>query len=124
VSSIQAPPLPPEIPHLTTPNVQVQDEGIAPSGNPFGELEIALGVILNASALSLALGWYGFFCIFPIMIILLLVLGNILKAKRQEYLMRNGVEATRHPVSTALNVIAIFSFLIGLFIGIFVNYTA
>ena len=96
--------------------------GNASSNYPFRDLEISFAILLNITGLSLALGWSGFCCILPICLTIILVLGNILKIKREEYFMKYGLEATRHPAFTIICIIAIFTFLVAIFVGMIVNY--
>jgi hypothetical protein len=104
-------------------NVKIQNPyGVDDSSNyPFQVLEISLAFLLNITGLTLALGWSGFCCLLPVFLTIILVMGNVLKSKREEYFMRLGSEANRHPVFKILCVLAIFSLLVGILVGMVVN---
>lgn len=121
MGSITRPDLPPPASSEVPPVVLIMNGKTTPSTYPFQSLEISFGVILNIAGLSLALGWTGCFCLLPVFLSVALVVGNMLKSKREEYFMRNGSEATRHPASKALYILAIFSFLVGIIFGMVVN---
>jgi len=112
---------PPASPEEVAPVVLFMNGKIAPSTYPFQILDISLGVLLNIAGLSLALGWTGCFCLLPVFLSVTLVVGNMLKSKREEYFMKNGLAATRHPVAIVLYILAIFSFLLGIILGMVVN---
>jgi len=93
----------------------------ASSNYPFQVLEISLGVLMNITGLTLALGWSGFCCLLPIFVMFILVVGNILKSKREEYFMKSGSKANRHPAMKILCILAIFTLSLGILVGMVVN---
>ena len=115
----------PDVPLPASPEVApvvlLMNGKTPPNTYPFQSLEISFGVVLNIAGLSLALGWTGCFCLLPVFLSIALVVGNMLKSNREEYFMRNGSEATRHPFAKALYILAIFSLLIGIILGMIVN---
>ena len=121
MDSITSPDVPPPASPEAAPVVLLMNGKTPPNTYPFQSLEISFGVILNIAGLSLALGWTGCFCLLPVFLSVALVVGNMLKNNREEYFMRNGLEATRHPFAKALYILAIFSFLMGIILGMVVN---
>ncbi len=107
---------------LIVNNLVTSDEEKTNHEYPFKTLDIIFGVALNIAGLSIALGWIGVVCFLPSMVVFILFSGNILKTKREEYAMRMGFDATRHPIGKTLYFLAIFSFLVGIILGMVTNY--